>query len=50
MDERKIIIGLVILAICCILAVLIIIFWSNPDIDCEGGICPPPEGFDNDKK
>lgn len=29
MDERKIFIGLVVLGICCILAVLIPIFWAD---------------------
>lgn len=50
MVDRKIIIGLIILGICCILALLIPIFWGSQDIDCEGEICPSPEEFDNDKK
>ena len=45
MDERKIIIGLIILGICCILAVLIPIFWHGPDSDCDDQICPVPDEY-----
>ena len=35
----KLIIGIIILIICCVLAFLISKFWIN---NCKGGICPAP--------
>jgi len=42
--DTKLIIGIVILIICCVLAFLIPLSppGSNIKNDCEGGICPPP--------
>jgi len=37
--NAKLIIGILILIICCILAFLIPKFWVN---NCKGGICPAP--------
>ena len=39
--DTKLIIGIIILIICCILAFLIPRFWSGNN-SCEGGICPVP--------
>jgi len=40
----KLIIGIIILVICCILAFMIPHYWPGNN-DCEGEICGPPEGF-----
>jgi len=39
--DTKLIIGIIILIICCILAFLIPIFWLESN-NCSGGICPAP--------
>lgn len=39
----KLIIGIAILIICCLLAFMIPHFWSGND--CEGGVCPVPEEY-----
>ena len=46
--DTKLIIGIVILIICCMLAFLIPFSPPGEIIiqdDCEGGVCGPPEGY-----
>ena len=50
MINTKLIIGIIILIVCCFLAFLVIRFWSDPGIDCEGEICPAPDKVDINKK
>lgn len=47
--DIKLIIGIIVLVICCILAFMVLRYWPG-DNDCDDEICGPPEGFDNIKK
>ena len=37
--STRVLVGVLILIVCCVLAFLVPKFWSS---NCEGGVCPPP--------